>query len=381
MRPYLFSLRVLACLAIFFAAFSLSCRSKTPDEADANKPEPSPERIEAETDANLVEPATTTETTTDSIAVIVNGIDITESEIEKLIKPQLDMMAKQSPKQSPAFVEQLTKMLRARAMEELVERKLLDEKVKEAGIVVAGEEVISRIRAIASAQEPPLSLEDLKKKIESYGQNFEEYKNELRRQLGYWKLMEAQWAGKINITEEDAKKYYDENPTRFQTPEQVRASHILIEPDLTDPNADPNEVKAKAKAKIQDLLKQINEGADFAEMAKAHSDDLITAANSGDVDFFGRGQMELPFEKAAFELEVGQLSDIVETRYGYHIIKVTDHKDPGHISFEQAKENIINGLMQKKQTEFIKKYIESLKAEANIVYPPGKEPPSVTGRP
>jgi len=381
MRPYLFSLRVLVCLTVFFVAFSLSCRSKTPDEADANKPEPSPERIEAETDANLLEPSTTTETTTDSIAVIVNGIDITESEIEKLIKPQLDMMAKQSPKQSPAFVEQLTKMLRARAMEELVERKLLDEKVEEANIVVTEEEVIDQLKTLAAREKPPLSLEELKQKIESYGQNFEEYKKELRRQLGYWKLIEPQWAGKINITEEDAKKYYDENPTRFQTPELVRASHILIEPDLTDPNIDPNEANAKARARIQDLLKQIKEGADFAELAKAHSDDLTTAANSGDVDFFSRGQMELPFEKAAFELKVGQLSDIVETRYGYHIIKVTDHKDPGHISFEQAKENIINGLTQKEQAEFIKKYIESLKAEANIVYPPGKEPPSVTGRP
>ena len=380
MRLYLFSLRVLACLAIFFAAFSLSCRSKTPDEADANKPEPSPERIEAETDANLVEPGTTTETTTDSIAVIVNGIDITESEIEKLIKPQLEKITAKATQLPPAFLEQQKRLLRARAVEEMVQRKLLDEKVKEANIVVTEEQVISRIRAMASEQQPPLSLQDVKKRIESYGQSFEEYKNELSKQLGYLKLMEAQWADKINVTEEDAKKYYDENPTRFQTPELVRASHILIEPDLTDPNADPNQAKAKAKAKIQNLLKQIKEGGDFAELAKANSD-CASAARGGDLDFFPRGQMAAPFEKAAFELEVGQLSDIVETRYGYHIIKVTDHKDAGHISFEQAKDNIINELTQKKQSEFVKKYIDSLMADANIVYPPGKEPSSVTGRP
>jgi len=364
MRPYLLGLRVLACLAIFFAACSLSCRRKAPDR----------------TDANLVEPNATAETTADSIAVIVNGIDITESEIEKLVKPQLDMMAKQSPKQSPAFVEQLERMLRARAMEEIVERKLLDEKMKEANIVVTEEEVISRIRAMASAQKPPLSLEDLKKKIENYGQSFEEYKNGFRKQLGYWKLMETQWAGKINVTEDDAKKYYDENPKRFQTPEQVRASHILITPDTADPNADPNQAKAKAKAKIQDLLKQIKEGADFAELAKANSG-CLSAAEGGDLNFFSRDQMIAPFEKAAFELEVGQLSDIVETKYGYHIIKVTDHKDSGHISFEQAKDDIVKELTEEKQREFFKEYIESLMAKANIVYPPGKEPPSVTGRP
>jgi parvulin-like peptidyl-prolyl isomerase len=81
-----------------------------------------------------------------------------------------------------------------------------------------------------------------------------------------------------------------------------------------------------------------------------------------------------PFDKAAFELEVGKVSDIVETRFGYHIIKVTDHKDPSTASFEQAKNSLIRQLTQKKQSEFANKYIESLKAAADIVYPPGKEP-------
>jgi parvulin-like peptidyl-prolyl isomerase len=92
--------------------------------------------------------------------------------------------------------------------------------------------------------------------------------------------------------------------------------------------------------------------------------------------------MESPFDKAAFELEVGKVSDIVETRFGYHIIKVTGHKDAGTTSFEQARDSLIRQLTQKKQNEFDNKYIESLKAEANIVYPPGKEPtPAPAPRP
>jgi hypothetical protein len=81
-----------------------------------------------------------------------------------------------------------------------------------------------------------------------------------------------------------------------------------------------------------------------------------------------------PFEKAAFGLKVGQVSDIVETRFGYHIIKLTDHKDPNVTPFEQAKDDIMKLLTQPKQSEFAEKYIESLKADAKIVYPPGKEP-------
>jgi len=375
MKPYLFCLRVLACLAIFFAAFSLSCRPKTPAESE----EPSPDRVEAETDVGLVEPNTTDETTADSVAVTVNGIDITESEIEKLVKRQLNMRAKQASNQAPAFVEQMKKMYRQRALEGMITRRLLDEEVKEANIVVTEEEVISGIGKIASAQRPPLSLEDFKKTLEEYG-SFDRVKQEVRRGLGYQKFMKTQWVGKINVKEEDAKKYYDENPKQFETPEQVRASHILIKPDTADPNTDPNQAKASAKAKIQDLLKQVKEGADFAEVAKANSA-CPSAAQGGDLNFFPRGRMAAPFEEAAFELETGQLSDIVETSFGYHIIKVTDRKDTSLISFEQAKDKIINKLAQKKQSGFTKKYIESLKVKADIVYPPGKEPSSVTGRP
>ncbi len=217
-------------------------------------------------------------------------------------------------------------------------------------------------------------MEEFRKKTAQYGQNFDELKQQLRKGMTYQKVVEAQWAGKINITEEDAKKHYDENPTQFEVKEQVRASHILIKSDITDPNNDPNQAKAEAKAKIQDLLEQIKDGADFAELAKANSA-CPSAPGGGDLNFFPRGKMAPPFEKAAFALEVGKVSDIVETQFGYHIIKVTDHKDAGTTLFEQARDNIIKQLTQIKQSELTKNYIDSLKAAANIVYPPGKEPP------
>jgi peptidyl-prolyl cis-trans isomerase C len=355
MRTCFLSLRIIACCAILSAVFSLSCRPKSPEETDADKPTPD---ATAESDA-------------DKIAVTVNGVDVTESEIEELIKPRLEMMARQASQLPPAFAEQREKELRQQALEQLISRQLLDERVKSENIVVSEEEVISALAKMLSAQEP-LSLDDLKKQIESRGQSFDEIKQQTQKGLAYQKVMEAQWAGKINVTEDDAKKYYDENPKRFETPEQIRASHILIKPVFTDPNvdpnADPNEAKAKARAKTQDLLKQIKGGADFAELAKAHSTCPL-APKGGDLGFFPRGQATLPFEKAAFELEVGQISDIVETEYGYHIIKVTDHKDAGVTSFEQAKDNIIEQLTREKQSEFASKYIESLKAAANIVYP------------
>ncbi len=336
--------------SLFFVVCSLGCRRKAPSETDANTPEQ----------------AAAAKTASGDVAVTVNGVKIMEAEIEEIIGPQLASLAKQAPNRPPAFIEQYKTVLRQQVLEGAIVRRLLDGEMKEAKIVVTDEDVINWIEARASAQRPPLSLEDFKKKMEGYGQSFDEMKEQVRKGLVYEKFMESQWAGKINVTEEDANDYYSKNEKEY---EQVRASHILIKPDVSDPNTDPNEAKATAKAELQGLLKQINDGADFAELAKAHSDD-DSAAGGGNLDFFKRPEMEPPFAKAAFELEVGQISDIVETTSGYHIIKVTGRKD----SFEHFKDEIIEALTRKKQGEFARDYVKSLKDKANIVYPPGKQP-------
>ncbi len=356
MKNFICGIRILSCLAIFSVVFTLSCRKSTGPE---------------ETDVNQVDPQAAVQMPADSVAVTVNGVEINESDINELIQPQLDIIAERASQIPPDLVEQNKKQLRGQALEKLIVEHLLDEKVKEANIEVTEEEVIKLITETLSTQPEPLSLEEYKKKLVENGRSFEEEKERIREGLAYQRILEAQMAGKINVTEDDAKKIYDENPKQFESPEQIRASHILIIPELIK-GGDPNEAKATAKAKAQDLLKQIKDGADLAELAKSNSA-CPSASKGGDLNFFSRGDMMPSFEKAAFELEVGQISDIVETKYGYHIIKVTDHKDAGIISFEEAKDKIIGQLTQSKQLELTKEYIESLKAEANIVYPSGDQ--------
>jgi peptidyl-prolyl cis-trans isomerase C len=362
MRSCSLNLRILACLAIFLAVLGLSCKKTDTDKS----------------------PTTPVDSGADNIAVTIDGVDIPESEIARLVKPQLEMIAKQSAQLPPTFAEQYAKQLREKVLEQTIRRHLLDEKVKEANIVITDEEVMSKITEIAAAQREPLSLEEFKKTMEQYGQSFDNVKADVRSGLARNHFMEAQWAGKINVTEEEARKYYDENSKQFEQPEQVRTSHILIKPEFIDPNvnpnADPNEAKAKARTKTEDLLKQLKDGADFAELAKSHST-CPSAPQGGDLGFFPRGETTPAFEKTAFELEIGQISEIVETEYGYHIIKVSDHKEPSTTAFDQAKDDIIKQLTQKKQSELAEEYIESLKAKANIVYPPGKEPPSDVNNP
>ena len=367
MRSCSLNLKILVCLVMFLALIPLSCKPKSPKETDADKSS----TIPADSGPD--------------IAVTINGVDILESEIEKLVQPQLETIAKQSAQLPPTYAQQYAKQFREQAIEQTIRKNLLDEKVKEANIVITDEEVMTTIEKIATSQREPLSLEEIKKKMEEYGQNFDEVKEEVREGLARNQFMEAQWAGKIDVTEEDARKYYDENPKQFVQPEQVRVSHILIKPVLTDPNVDPNvdpnedkaNARAKAREKAEDLLKQIKDGADFAELAKTHSN-CLSAQSGGDLGFFPRGEMVPAFENVAFELEIGQISEIVEAEYGYHIIKATDHKEAGTIAFDQVKNNIIMQLTQTKQSEIAEEYIESLRAGANIVYPAGKEPSSQT---
>jgi peptidyl-prolyl cis-trans isomerase C len=340
--------------SLFFVVCALACRQKTPTKTDVNTP------------AN--------------IAATVNGQNIFESDVEAWTNSEIKKIGNKATQWPSELLERYKKQIREKALGTLIVENLLNEELKKAKIVITEEEALDRISKMIAEQQPQLTLQEYQKMMEEHGQNFQEYKNEIRKEMCYLKLLERIWTGKINVTEDDARKYYSENQKEFEVPEQIRASHILIMPDTSDPNVDPNEAKARAKAKAEGLLKQIKEGADFAELAKANSA-CPSAANGGDLDFFSRGQMVAPFEKAAFDLKPGQVSDIVETRFGYHIIKVTDRKDEGITPFDQIKDDIIKKLTRNKEAEFAKEYIESLKSKASIIYPPGKEPKAATGNP
>jgi peptidyl-prolyl cis-trans isomerase C len=383
-------LKNLAWIVVFFAAFFIGCEPRRPAEVvqPTAPAAPEPNRaagpqpvIKAEPKAVKQEPNLQQQpkaevqptSPAEVVAVTVNGFDITEKDIEEKIKPRLEQVIARNKQLPFAFIEQLKTQMRKDALERMIIERLLDEQVKAAQIVVTPGDVNDLIQKMAAAEK--LSVEDMKALIEASGQSFEQWKQQmqLKKRLAYQKLFESKFDNKVNITEEDARQYYQENQQQFDIPEQVRASHILIKPDTSDPNIELALAKAAAKAKAEELLKQIKNGADFAELARANSD-CPSSARGGDLGFFARGRMVPAFEEAAFALGVGQLSDIVETEFGYHIIKVTDKKEAGTKTFEEVKDNLMAMLTAKKQGELAEQYIESLKAEANIVYPPGKEP-------
>jgi peptidyl-prolyl cis-trans isomerase D len=166
----------------------------------------------------------------------------------------------------------------------------------------------------------------------------------------------------LTVSEQDLKTYYEQNLARLGGQEQRRASHILI----AVPKGAPEAEKQKARAKAQELLAQVKKAPDsFAELAKKHSQDPGSAAQGGDLDFFARGAMTKPFEDAVFSLGKGEISGIVETDFGYHIVKVTDVKLPKQRNFEQMKPEL-EAEVAKQLAQ--RKYAEAADTFTNTVY-------------
>ncbi|WP_277058460.1 peptidylprolyl isomerase [Trichlorobacter lovleyi] len=163
------------------------------------------------------------------------------------------------------------------------------------------------------------------------------------------------------VTDAEVKEFYDKNPETFTQPEQVRASHILITLDAKATDAD----KKKAKEKIEDLLKQVKAGADFAKLAQENSG-CPSSKQGGDLGYFGKGQMVKPFEETAFAMKPGDVSGVVETQFGYHIIKLTEKKAAAKIAFDEVKAKIADSLKRKKVTEAINATLEDAKKKAKI---------------
>jgi len=173
-------------------------------------------------------------------------------------------------------------------------------------------------------------------------------------------------AQKITVSDDELKSYYDSHKDEFKTQEMVKARHILVRVE----NSASDDEKKKAKDKAEMYLKKIKDGEDFAKLASDFSDDPGSKAKGGDLGFFPRGRMVKPFEDAAFSLKPGETSGIVETQFGFHIIKVEDRKDSSVESFDVVKERLKQKLSQdrtrKELTDFIDKAMKDSKTE---IYP------------
>jgi peptidyl-prolyl cis-trans isomerase C len=182
-----------------------------------------------------------------------------------------------------------------------------------------------------------------------------------RKDIVITNFIEKQIASDIKVDDEEIKGFYNENRDSLKEEPQVKASHILIGVDASASAED----KKKAREKAEGLLKEIRGGKDFAEAAKANST-CPSSSQGGDLGFFGKNQMVPEFEKAAFGMKVGDVSEVVETQFGYHIIKLTDKKDGEAPKLEELKEKIAAYLKGKKTQKAVFDYVNNLRKEAKV---------------
>jgi peptidyl-prolyl cis-trans isomerase C len=277
----------------------------------------------------------------DAVVATVNGTPIKNAavtaELDKRLKAM--QMRMQPGQEMPAAQIQ---QMRIGVVDMLAQQEVLHQKLAAQNITVSDDEIMARIGEIAAANGQ--SMDEVNEEIAQYGMTMDDLKTQIRPQVEMQKLAEASLDNPEMVKQ--AQAFYDENPAYFQTPEQVRASHVLIQ---VDREAD-DEAKAAAKAKAEEVLAKAKAGEDFAALAKEYSDDP-GSKNTGGEYTFERGKMVKPFEDTAFAMEPGQISDLVETQFGYHIIKLSEKIDAATTPFDEAKEQIISYLIQKDMQE------------------------------
>ncbi|MCK5760527.1 MAG: peptidylprolyl isomerase [Candidatus Delongbacteria bacterium] len=231
---------------------------------------------------------------------------------------------------------------------QLVEATLLMEEAEKAKIEVTDPEIDQMLAQISSNFETKEAFEAA---LEKTGETLETTKFKIKKNIVLQKYIQLNYIDKTEVSDDDTLKYYEANKTKFISGEEVRASHILFKKD--------------DKELALEVHEKLLAGDDFAEFASAHSE-CPSREKGGDLGSFGRGKMVAEFDKAAFELQKDEISDLVETQFGYHIIKVTEKNIGGMKKFEEVKDVLKENMRNTVVNNNISKFAQELKSKAKI---------------
>ncbi len=284
----------------------------------------------------------------------VNGVKIKKKQFNREMQYAWRQMLSRGviPKK-----EQLAAM-RKEVVNSLIDSELLYQDALKKGIKITEKQLDGEMAGIKKKFPNDKAFVDA---LSRAGMTLEDLKNDIRHGLAVKKLVDDYIAKDVKVSDAEVKKFYDDNPDYFKQPEQVRASHIIVR---VPPKAGKKK-EQDALDKIKKAQKELKEGKDFAAVAKKYSEGP-SASRGGDLGYFQRGQMVKSFEDVAFKMKKDEVSDIVRTRFGFHIIKVTDRKPAGKLAFEKVKDDIKDYLQKQKTQKAVDAYVAKLRKTAKI---------------
>jgi peptidyl-prolyl cis-trans isomerase C len=290
----------------------------------------------------------------EEVAALVNGEPIVAAAVQGEIKGILGRFQEQGRK--PSETEMAS--LRESVLDKMIKLELLSQESKKAGIAVNTADIDNELKGYKKGFADDKAFA---KALGEAGITEAELRKQIGKNLTIQKFIDTKFKGKAQVTEQEAKDFYNNNQDKFKQPEMAHARHILITAKETEPKAD----KDRKRAKLVQIKKQLKDGGNFADLAKQFSD-CPSKERGGDLGFFPRGQMVKPFEQAVFKMMPGDVSDIVETEFGYHLIKLEEKKPAKTVTFDEAKAKITAYLTQEKVTNNIEAFLTEAKGKSTI---------------
>lgn len=295
--------------------------------------------------------------------VTVNGKPILGRDLERQVQALQAQLVRRAP---PEQIAQMMPRLQQQAIANLVNERLLIEAAAAKKVTASDEELAKAKEDVMKGAPPGQKLEDA---LAQAKLTMDDFNAQMRDGISVRKLMEGV-VGAAEVSDADVKAFYEKNPEQFKRPETVSARHILVKFDAAADEAGKTEAKKKAEAVRERLVK----GEDFAKVCAEVSDDPGSKENGGLYENFPRGQMVPPFEEAAFTQKAGDIGPLVETQFGYHIIKVEKHNEAGTVSMDEVKERLKGFLVNQKKQELAQNYLKDLSTAAKIDYAEGYAP-------
>jgi len=305
---------------------------------------------------------------------IVNDSKIPRQKFDFIIGKQMKQIEKMGRQLAPEQKYGLQKMI----LDKMISIELLLQEAKKANVVISDDEVNKKLDIIKSQYK---QKEDFEKILKENEITEADIRDDLKKNITIDTFLEKEVVGKIQVDDAEAKKFYDENKDRFNVPDQVRASHILLRSKAPKGTPEDDKEDKVNKAKLAAIRKDImDKQKDFAAAAGEFSED-DTKTRGGDLGFFPKDRVIPEFSRVAFSLKPGAISEPFKTNFGYHILTVTDKQAAHQKSYEEVKGDIKQVLVRQKSGMRVQEYVENLKKNAKITSFLAEPAPAVAAPP